>query len=496
MEIGFDNQSYVTQQTKYIIERIKNSPGNKLYLEFGGKLFDDRHASRVLPGFDPNAKIKILKTLKAKAELIITISAIDLDRNKIRSDSFIDYGTDVFRMIDLFKKNRLKVNSVVITQYNNQKSADTFKKKLERRNIKVYIHTRTKGYPNKIDTIISDDGYGQNEYINTTKPLVIVTAPGPGSGKLATCLCQLYHEYKQGKRAGYAKFETFPVWNLPLKHPVNIAYEAATADLKDVNMVDSYHLTAYGITSVNYNRDIEIFPVVKTIINKIMKNGILYKSPTDMGVNMVGDAIVNEEVVSKAAKREVIRRYFQAKCDYLQGLNEKDTEERISYLLGELGIDIEDREVVKIARKKSKTYKTSILAIEMKDGVIVTGKESKILTASSACILNAIKYISGIDDDVELISRDILSPILSMKKKLYNDTGVLTLNEVILALSICAINNSQAKDALDALDKLSCCDAHASCILNNADSVYLHKLNVYLSEEPQFLSVDTDDDIE
>ncbi len=483
MKLGFDNERYVKEQTEKILNRIALTPGNKLYLEFGGKLLDDGHAARVLPGFDPQVKIKILETLKNDAEVIIAISANDLERNKIRSDSLVDYGTDTLRLIEFFKSRKIDVNSVVITQYANQMSADIYKRKLERRNIKVYIHTKTKGYPTDIETIISDEGYGQNPYIKTTKKLVVVTAPGPGSGKLATCLCQLYHEFKNGSKAGYAKYETFPVWNLPLKHPVNIAYEAATADLKDVNMIDIFHLEAYGEKTVNYNRDIEVFPVVKSIISKIMGEEI-YKSPTDMGVNMIAHAIVDDELCSNMAKKEVLRRYFKAQCDYVQGLNDKSTQEKIEYLMSELNISVLDRPVVMISKEKSEKEKTTVIAIELEDGKIITGKEGSLLSAASAMLLNAIKYLAKIDDEVELISSSILKPILKMKKDCLKEDKVLTLEETLVALSISATGNTQVKKALDKVGELSKCDAHASSMINKSDDIIMHKMNIYLTTEP------------
>lgn len=487
MKIGFDNDFYVLKQTEHILDRVKHSKG-KLYLEFGGKLLDDKHASRVLPGFDPAVKIKILETLKDKAETIIVISAKDLESNKVRADYMIDYGTDLIRIINIFNQKQIDINSVVITQYSNQKAADIFKKKLERRGLKVFIHTKTKGYPTDVNTIISEEGYGKNPYIPTSKPLVVVTAPGPGSGKLATCLCQIYHEFKNGKQAGYAKFETFPVWNLPLNHPLNMAYEAATADLKDVNQIDYYHLKNYGITTVNYNRDLEVFPVVKAILTKIMGDEV-YKSPTDMGVNMVGIAITNDEICKEASKQEILRRYYKAKCEYIQGLTEKETITKIEMLMSSLSINENDRPVVEKVIQKSKKVSTTVVGIELPNGKIITGKQSQLLTASSAMVLNAIKELADIKDNVNLISPSILNPILEMKKTLLIEDEPLNLEDIMIALSICAQEDKTAKKAFDQIPLLSACEAHASCIITKNDNQYIQKLNLYLTCEPTFETI-------
>lgn len=487
MKIGFDNDFYVLKQTEHILDRVKHSKG-KLYLEFGGKLLDDKHASRVLPGFDPAVKIKILETLKDKAETIIVISAKDLESNKVRADYMIDYGTDLIRIINIFNQKQIDINSVVITQYSNQKAADIFKKKLERRGLKVFIHTKTKGYPTDVNTIISEEGYGKNPYIPTSKPLVVVTAPGPGSGKLATCLCQIYHEFKNGKQAGYAKFETFPVWNLPLNHPLNMAYEAATADLKDVNQIDYYHLKNYGITTVNYNRDLEVFPVVKAILTKIMGDEV-YKSPTDMGVNMVGIAITNDEICKEASKQEILRRYYKAKCEYIQGLTEKETITKIEMLMSSLSINENDRPVVEKVVQKSKKVGTTVVGIELPNGKIITGKQSQLLTASSAMVLNAIKELAEIKDNVNLISPSILNPILEIKKTLLIEDEPLNLEDIMIALSICAQEDKTAKKAFDQIPLLSACEAHASCIITKNDNQYIQKLNLYLTCEPTFETI-------
>lgn len=404
MKIGFDHNKYLEEQSKYILERVNNF--DKLYLEFGGKLLFDLHAKRVLPGFDENAKIKLLHRLKEKVEIVICVYSGDIERNKIRGDFGITYDMDVFRLIDDLREYQLAVNSVVITRYDDQPATTLFINKLERRGIKVYKHRSTKGYPTDIDTIVSDEGYGKNPYIETTKPIVVVTAPGPGSGKLATCLSQLYHEYRRGTFAGYSKFETFPVWNVPLKHPLNIAYEAATVDLKDVNMIDPFHLEAYGETAVNYNRDIEAFPLLKRIIEKITGKESMYKSPTDMGVNRVGYGIIDDEVVKEASKQEIIRRYFKTGCEYKKGYVDKETFQRTQMIMESLNLKEEDRKVVSVARERLAKLKTehndkngicSAIALELSDGTIVTGKKSALMDAASAAILNAIKHFANIN---------------------------------------------------------------------------------------------------
>jgi len=425
MKIGFDHGKYLEEQSKYILERVNKH--DKLYIEFGGKLLGDLHAKRVLPGFDENAKIKVLNKLKDQIEVIICVYAGDIERNKIRGDFGITYDMDVFRLIDDLRENELKVNSVVITRYEDRPSTDLFITRLERRGIKVYKHYATKGYPSDVDTIVSDEGYGKNAYIETTKPIVVVTAPGPGSGKLATCLSQLYHEYKRGKNVGYSKFETFPVWNVPLKHPLNIAYEAATVDLNDVNMIDPFHLEEYGEIAVNYNRDIEAFPLLKRIIEKITGKKSIYQSPTDMGVNRVGFGITDDEVVKEASQQEIIRRYFKTGCDYKKGNTDLETFKRAEFIMHSLGLKEEDRKVVTFARKKlellnneekSDKQKTlSAIAFEMPDGQIITGKKSSLMDAPSAAILNSLKYLSNFDDELLLISPTILEPIIQLKEK-------------------------------------------------------------------------------
>ena len=407
MKIGFEHEKYISQQTKYILERVDKF-NNKLYLEFGGKLFYDFHAARVLPGFDANAKVKLLSKLKDKAEIIICVYAGDIERNKVRADFGITYDMDVMMLIDDLRSWDLDVNCVVITRYSGQPAATIFKKKLERRGVKTYTHQYTKGYPTNIDMIVSDEGYGANVYIETTKPLVVVTAPGPGSGKLATCLSQLYHENRRGIKAGYSKFETFPIWNLPLKHPVNVAYEAATADLKDVNMIDSFHLEAYGTIVVNYNRDLEVFPVLRRILEKITGVESIYKSPTDMGVNRAGFGIIDDDAVKEAAKQEVIRRYFRSFCEYKKGLTDLDTAQRVELIMEGLNIKPEDREVVIPARIAAENAKKKVYqmenhigtAIMLKNGIIVTGKNSNLMNASSSAVLNTIKTLGNIADEI------------------------------------------------------------------------------------------------
>lgn len=486
MKKGFNNEKYVEIQSKKIKEKINEF--DKLYLEFGGKLFDDYHASRVLPGFEPDSKIKMLCELKDIAEIIICINAKDIERKKVRADYGITYDMEVLRLIDEFKNLGLSVNSVVITLYTGQESSKKFIKQLEKRNIKSYVHTPTKGYPTDASIIVSDEGYGANPYIKTTKKLVVVTAPGPSSGKLATCLSQLYHEYKRGVKAGYAKYETFPVWNLPLKHPVNIAYEAATADLKDVNMIDSFHLEKYGITSVNYNRDLEVFPVLKTILYKITGKDI-YNSPTDMGVNMIGYCIEDDEAICEASRQEIIRRYYKALCDYSSGCEEEYVCERIKLLMNELEIDpLKERLVIKKAQEKSNKENLPVIALELPDGKIITGKKTEVLSPASSLILNAIKELTNIPDDVHLISKAVLEPILDLKPLSNHASKSLNLEEVLIALSICSVTNPVAAAALKNLNKLSDLEAHASFMVYNGDLNTLKRLNINLTCDPVFYS--------
>ena len=423
MQIGFDNQLYVKKQAEYIRKRIAKFD-NKLYLEFGGKLFDDYHAARVLPGFDVNGKIKLLQEFKDQCEIVVCINAADIEKNKIRADFGITYDLDVLRVIDNMRGMGLYINSVVITQYRDQPSADIFKKKLEMREIKTYIHYPIKGYPTNIDLIVSDNGYGANEYIKTTRPLVVVTAPGPCSGKLATCLSQLYHEHKRGNKAGYAKFETFPIWNVPLKHPVNLAYEAATADLKDVNMIDPFHLEAYGKTAVNYNRDIEVFPIVRTILLRITGKNDIYQSPTDMGVNMAGFGISNDEVVKSAAKQEIIRRHYKAICDNKQGRVDIDTANHVELIMKQIDLSKSDRPVVAKANGKFEKTGSQSVAIMLHDGRIIIGRASNLMNAGASAVLNAIKVLANLPDELHMIAPAVLEPIISLKDQEYSiDNG-------------------------------------------------------------------------
>ena len=493
MKIGFDHEKYIEEQSKYILERVNNY--DKLYLEFGGKLLFDLHAKRVLPGFDENAKIKLLHKLREKVEIIICVYAGDIERNKIRGDFGITYDADVLRLIDDLRSYDLDVNSVVITRYNGQPATKVFINKLERRGIKVYKHEATKGYPTDVDTIVSDEGYGKNPYIETTKPIVVVTAPGPGSGKLATCLSQLYHEYRQGKLAGYSKFETFPVWNVPLKHPLNIAYEAATADLKDVNMIDSFHFDAYNEVAVNYNRDIEMFPVIRRIIEKITGEESVYKSPTDMGVNRVGFGIVDDEVVKEASKQEIIRRFFKTSCEYKKGYVDKETAQRVRLIMEELNLKPDDRKVVAPAREYSNILKEKctekevcpVVALELHDGTILTGKTSELMEGTAAVILNAVKHFANISDEIHLISPVVLEPIIGLKSKtLGNKNTSLTCEEVLMALSICAVTNPIAQVALEKLPELKGCQAHSTTIITRNDEQTFRKLGIDITCDPEY----------
>lgn len=483
-KIGFDNELYVSMQINTIKERIKMFD-NKLYLEFGGKLFDDYHALRVLPGFQLNSKIRLLEELKDQCEIIFCINAKDIEKKKIRADYGISYDMEVIRLIEVFRKLKISVNSVVITLYKGQPSADKFKEKLESIGVKTYIHTPTKGYPTDVDVIVSEEGYGANPYIETTKPLVVVNAPGPCSGKLATCLSQLYHEHKKGVRAGYAKFETFPVWNLPLKHPVNIAYEAATADIKDVNMIDSFHLDAYGISSVNYNRDLEIFPVLKNILSKITGEDI-YKSPTDMGVNSIGKCITDDKIVQIAAKKEILRRYYKALVDTKLGDTDEEVPKRIKLLINELNIDSSTLKVIDAALKKEKRAKKRTIAIELSNGKIITGKQTKLLSPAASVILNCIKYLTDIPDEIDLLSPSVLKPILKLKKESFSNDSTLNLNDVLIALSICSATNPPVEKALKNLSQLKYSDAHATYIVEKSDLDALRSLLINLTCEPIF----------
>lgn len=485
MRIGFDNALYVKKQTEYILKRAEKFD-NKLYIEFGGKLFDDLHAARVLPGFDANVKTKILANLKDKMEIIFCIGAPDIEKNKIRSDFGITYGNELLRLMRNLREIGLLINGVVITQYKEQPAADIFRKQLERMGEKVYIHKYTKGYPNDIDTIVSDEGYGANPYIPTTRPVVVVTAPGPSSGKLATCLSQLYHEYKRGVKAGYAKYETFPVWNLPLKHPVNIAYEAATADIKDRNMIDYFHLEQYGVSTVNYNRDLEVFPVVRNILSRILGEEV-YKSPTDMGVNMVGYAIIDDEVVQDAAKQEIIRRYFKTYNEYKVGHADLDTAHRVEILMKEIGVSPQDRKVVAPAIEKAEKHSCPAIAIELPDGTILTARDKNNLYAPAGVIMNAIKYLAGIDDKIKLIAPAAIEAILQLKKEsLKAKSNKINLEEALIALSFSAATNPTVEFALEKLKMLSGCEAHSSVVLPESSLTIFRRLGINLTCEPVF----------
>ncbi|MBQ9120403.1 MAG: DUF1846 domain-containing protein [Lachnospiraceae bacterium] len=485
MKIGFDNQKYLKMQSEHIRERVGKFD-NKLYLEFGGKLFDDYHASRVLPGFQPDSKLKLLLELKEQAELVIVISAADIEKNKVRSDLGITYDLDVLRLIDLFTGVGLYVGSVVVTQYTGQAAADTFRAKLEKLGIKVYRHYVIPGYPNNIPLILSEDGYGKNDYIETTRPLVVITAPGPGSGKMATCLSQLYHEHKRGINAGYAKFETFPIWNLPLRHPVNQAYEAATADLKDVNMIDPFHLEAYGVSTVNYNRDVEIFPVLQTIFNKIFGESP-YKSPTDMGVNMVGNCICDDAVCQEASKQEIIRRYYAGLQDALLGNIGSEAVYKLELLMNQAGVASSDRKVVAAANELAEERQSPAAAIELEDGRIVTGKTSKLLGASAAVLLNAVKELAGIDHEVDLISPQAIEPIQTLKTEyLGGKNPRLHTDEVLIALAISAKDNENAAKALAQLPALRGLQFHASVMLSSVDVNSLKRLGIQMTCEAKY----------
>ncbi len=490
MKIGFDNDLYIKKQTEKILERIDQFDG-KLYLEFGGKLFDDYHASRVLPGFDVNGKAKLLQSLKNQAEIVFCINAGDIEKNKMRADLGITYDLDVLRLIDHLRGMGLFVGSVVITQYTEQYAADIFRQRLERRGIKTYIHRHTKGYPSEIELIVSDEGYGMNPYIETQRPLVVVTAPGPGSGKLATCLSQLYHEYRRGNMAGYAKFETFPVWNLPLKHPVNMAYEAATSDLNDINMIDPFHLEAYGKTAVNYNRDIDAFPIVKTILAKITGSKEYYQSPTDMGVNMAGYAIIDDEACKQAARQEVIRRYYNAQCDYKKGSTTAEALQKNLMLMKQLELEPSDRKVVAPALEKERLTGVPSAALELPDGTIITGKTTELMNNVSSMLLNAVKQLGNISDEIRLISPIALEPILKLKSAILKEIDpILNIEDVLAALSISAAMNPTAEVGMTKLKMLAGCEVHSTCMLTQADEAVLKKLNINLTCEPAYPSKD------
>ena len=494
---GFDAEKYIEEQSKYILERINHGDSERLYLEFGGKLVHDKHAMRVLPGFDENAKIKLLEKMKDKAEIIICIYSGDIINSKTRQDFGITYDLEVLRLIDIFRKHNLKINSVVVTRYEDSPAVDKFINRLERRDIRTYKHYYTKGYPTDVETIVSEEGYGANPYIEVTKPLAVVTGPGGGSGKLATCLSQLDHEYKRGRRVRYAKFETFPIWNLPLKHPVNIAYEAATADLKDVNMIDSFHLEAYGTMAVNYNRDLEVFPVVKRIIEKITGQEAEYKSPTDMGVNRVGFCITDDEAVREAAVQEIIRRFIIAKCDYKKGRISEEALERSELLMKEVNAREEDRLVVTPAREYAeykrrcdkKFVNVVVMAIEMPGGEIVTGRSSRRMVAAAAAVLNAVKKLACIDDEKYVIAPNVFRDIQDLKENvLHHDRKSLNLEEILTALSISAETNPCAQQAAQMLGRLAGCKAHCTAILSERDEQTLRSMGIDVTCDPEYVT--------
>lgn len=483
MRTGFDNEKYLKMQSEYIRERIDKF-GDKLYLEFGGKLFDDYHASRVLPGFAPDSKLKMLLQLSDQAEIVIVIGADAIEKNKKREDLGITYDKDVLRLIEEYKSCGLYVGSVVVTKYTGQPAADVFKEKLEKKNIRVYRHYAIEGYPTNIPLIVSDEGYGKNDYIETTRPLVVITAPGPGSGKMATCLSQLYHENKRGIKAGYAKFETFPVWNLPLKHPVNLAYEAATADLNDLNMIDPFHLEAYGETTVNYNRDIEIFPVLDAVFKKIYGYNP-YKSPTDMGVNMAGKCIIDNDAVCEASNMEIIRRYYKTLGKMASGENVENELYKIELIMNQAGISTDDRKVTVAAKERAEKLKVPAAAIELPDGKIITSKTTELLGASAALILNALKYLGGISHDAHLISPSAIEPIQNLKTQFLGSKNPrLHSDEVLIALALSAVNNENAAKAMEQLHKLEGCQVHTSDMLTEVDTKTFKKLKVDLTSEP------------
>ena len=483
---GFDNDKYLEMQSARIKERIGQF-GGKLYLEFGGKLFDDYHASRVLPGFQPDSKIRMLAQIKDDAEIVIAINANDIVNNKVRADLSITYDLDVLRLIDAFRGYGMYVGSVVLTQFVEQSAVLAYKKKLESLGLRVYRHYKIDGYPTNVSKIVSEDGLGRNEYIETSRPLVVVTAPGPGSGKMATCLSQLYHENIRGVRAGYAKFETFPIWNLPLTHPVNLAYEAATADLNDVNMIDPFHLEAYGVTTVNYNRDVEIFPVLNAMFERIYGKSP-YKSPTDMGVNMAGYCIVDDEATRAASRDEIIRRYYATMCDRRKARATAEAEGKIELLMEKAGISPADRPVVAAAKQKSEeTGGAPAVAIQLNDGTVITGKTSTLLGSSSAALLNALKTLAGIDDSLDLLSPTLIEPIQDLKiNHLGNRNPRLHTDEVLIALSVCATSDNNAELAMQQLENLRDCEVHSTVILSAVDEGVFRKLGMHLTSEPVY----------
>jgi len=493
--IAFDNEKYLKEQTAAILDRVEKS-GNRLYLEFGGKLFYDYHAARVLPGYDPNVKVRLLRELGDKAGIVLCIYAGDIERKKIRADFGITYDADAMRLIDDLRSWELDVLGVIITRFENQPSAVQFKNKLERRGVKVYTHSYTKGYPTEVDTIVSDEGYGANSYIKTEKPLVIVTGPGPGSGKLATCLSQLYHDYKRGIKSGYAKFETFPIWNLPLKHPVNVAYEAATADIRDFNLIDPFHLESYDLKAVNYNRDVEAFPVLKRILEKITGGESFYKSPTDMGVNRCGYAIIDDEVTQDAAKQELIRRYFRYMCEYAMGFTDRETVQRVELFIKDFQLEPDCRKVVKPARDAAREAQEKDkgnegiycgAAIELKDGTIITGNNSPLMHAASSLVIHAIKHLAEIPKKIKLLPKNITDSVRSLKTEILGEKSVsLDLNETLIALGISATTNPAAQLAVEKLKDLMSCEVHMTHIPTPGDEAGLRRIGVNLTSDPDF----------
>jgi uncharacterized protein (UPF0371 family) len=498
---GFDNEKYLKEQTQAILDRVEKFD-NKLYLEFGGKLCFDYHAARVLPGYDPNVKLRLLQKLKDKIDIVLCIYSGDIERGRVRGDFGITYDSATLKLIDDLRKWDLDILAVVITRFTNQSSAMIFKNKLEHRGIKVCLHYPIEGYPVEVDNVVSEKGFGKNDFIKTSKPIAVVTGPGPNSGKLSTCLSQLYHEHKQGINAGYAKFETFPIWNLPLKHPVNIAYEAATADIQDFNLVDPFHLNAYSSTSINYNRDVECFPILKLILSKIFdkqdKKFPMYNSPTDMGVNRAGFGIINDEVVKEAAKQELIRRYFRYNSEYVLGIEKKETVERVVLLMEELGVKVTDRAVVEVARKTAEESEAQGkgnegiycgAAIELPDGRIVTGKNSKLMHAASSLVLNAVKVMAKIPDEILLLSPHIINQISKLKEGILDlDSESLDLEETLIALSISATTNHTAELAMKKLVDLRNCEVHMTHIPTPGDDVGLKRLGVNLTSDGKFSS--------
>lgn len=492
---GFDNEKYIKEQTEAIKERVKRFE-NKLYLEFGGKLLFDFHAERVLPGYDPNAKMRLMQRLKDNADILLCIYAGDIERKKIRADFGITYDSDALKLIDDLREWDINVLGVIITRFENQPAAIVFKNKLERRNIKVYTHRYTKGYPTDVDLIVSDEGYGVNDYIETERPLVIVTGPGPGSGKLATCLSQVYHDYKRGIKSGYAKFETFPIWNLPLKHPVNVAYEAATADIRDFNLIDPFHLEAYDKKSVNYNRDVEAFPVVKRILKKITGGESFYKSPTDMGVNRCGFAITDDEVTKEAAKQEIIRRYFRYRCEYAMGFTDRETVQRVELFIKDFNLEPEYRNVVESSRQAAADAQEKEkgnegiycgAAIQLRDGTIITGNNSPLMHAASSLVLHAIKYLAEIPAKIKLLPPYITDSIGNLKTEMLHEKTIsMDLEETLIALSISATINSAAQLAIEKLKELHGCEMHMTHIPTPGDEAGLRRLGVSLTSDPNF----------